>query len=95
MFHTYPLYNLLLCVIQLVQVSVYLTEVDVLIEMGFQILHSGHLTHWLAKSCHYKMAKGLILYLVKSHGIVNLIKNELCSIQQDGIDISQNALGHG
>ena len=93
MLHTDALHEILLCVVQLVQITVYPVQIHILVEMAFQIFHRCHLAHWLAKTCNHKMPQYIVANLIETHGIINLVENKLGTVEQYGIDVGEHLFG--
>ena len=79
-------------VVEFVHVTVDVVEFDILIEVRLQVLHSGTLAHGLADTCYNEMAKNLVIYLVEANAIVNLIKYVPMPVDQQRVNIRQNAV---
>ena len=90
MLHAYILYYLMLAVTELVKITVYLRQADILVKMVFQVFNRGSLACRIWETRFYQLPEYVIPYAVESDIVKDAVKNQIRSINGDVRDAGQH-----
>ncbi len=80
--YAYILDNFMLTVAELVQITVYLRQTDILIEMVFQVLGSSRLACRIGQPRLYQLSEHRILDPVEAHTVKHTVKYQVCPVNR-------------
>ena len=78
--HADILNYLVLAIAQLVKVTVYLGQIQVLVEVVLEILHCRRLASRVGKTSFHQPAEDCIINLVKTDTVKDMVKKQVCTV---------------
>ena len=92
--HADVLHQMLMLVIQLIKVTVYLREIQILVIVVLQVLHRRRLASRERQTALHELAEHIVLYLIEAYTVEHTVQYQLRTIDKDIVDVRNYAFRH-
>lgn len=80
------LHQLMLVVAQPVEIAVYFRQVNVIVKVILQILHSGRFARGICQACLHELAEHLVLYAAEAYAVESAVQNQVATVEKNVLD---------